>query len=115
MAIAKYIVTRVFEHEGVETQLGQELILKDSEGESLVQKGKAKLLTYLDPENEEDKKIIDSVKEKNQVKHEDIVEAEEARDVVSNDILVAKDEEELSEDIVEEEDELTEEDTEEVE
>lgn len=60
MAIAKYKALQEFEYEGEPVVIGQELTLRDSRGETLVQHGQAVLVKYLDPDIPEEKTEIDA-------------------------------------------------------
>lgn len=61
MAYAKYITIRPFEYLNKEYGRGMELVLDDADGETLVKGANVRLLNYLDPQNEADKKVIDTL------------------------------------------------------
>ncbi len=71
MAIAKYKVLKQFEHDGQLLKLGQEILLRDSEGEALLQEGCLDLSRYLDLDNPEDKVIHDDFRSKEKVDQEE--------------------------------------------
>jgi hypothetical protein len=92
MAIAKYKVVREFEFEGKNLGLGEELVLKDADGEALVQKGKLQLSNYLDPENTEDKAVIDSFQKKEEEASAEYNAKQEARDEATQENIKADEE-----------------------
>jgi hypothetical protein len=93
MAIAKYKVVKEFEYEGVAKKLGEEIITRDSEGETLVEEGKVNLCRHLEPTDPEDKALIDAYREKEKGTIETREEENEVRDEATQENLKKQDEE----------------------
>lgn len=62
MAIARYKAVKVFEYEGVEYGLGNQLVLDPADAQPLVEKGQVTLQGYLDPEDPKDAAQIERIK-----------------------------------------------------
>lgn len=99
-AVAKYIVKRVFNHEGVDMKIGEELVLDSREADPLYKKGLLTGETFLDPDNVSDAAKIAEVKAKLAKKKEQMIgkaaertETRTENEAVKDESIVAKREE----------------------
>jgi hypothetical protein len=93
MAVAKYMVITPFTYEGIDYSIGQELNLRDAEGERLVKTGKLQIQKYYNPDNATEKLIIDDVKSAHAEKVNDEKVEEIEQDKAKSDELKQADEE----------------------
>lgn len=92
MAIAKYKVVKEFEYEGSFKKLGEEIITRDSVGETLIEEGKVMLCCHLEPTDPEDLALIESYRESEKESIDDREVAEEVRDEATQENLKKEDE-----------------------
>lgn len=90
-AIAKYIVKRPFEYEGVTLKIGEELILDQREADPLFKKGMLTGEQFLDPDHPKDAEVIKTVKAKRDAKKAQNTAAYEARKETKDEVAAAKD------------------------
>lgn len=87
MAIAKYKVVKEFEYEGSLKKLGEEIITRDSIGETLVEEGKVNIIRHLEPTDAEDLALIEAYRESEKETIDEREAAEEVRDEATQENL----------------------------
>lgn len=109
MVIRHYKALKEFEFDGETVKIGQELILKEREGEKLLKEKKVAVGRMLDPKNDaDDAKKVEEAEAKYKAKYENNFAKEKARDEKKEDELIQEDEK--AEDEVEDSDETDSED-----
>ena len=93
MSIRNFKVVKVFEFEGKQLKLGEEIITSDKEGSKLVERGLVVEGRFLDPADPADKKKIDQAEKKFKANYEQVSKKNSDRVAQRQDDLAAEDEE----------------------